>query len=109
MATRAEWAGRVARWEASGLSAAAFAARERIDAKRLVWWRWKLRSTPPASSAAAIDFLPVRVLDAQPARPSPAGPIEIALPNGRVVRVPAGFDAADLERVLAIASGPSAC
>ncbi|WP_437331916.1 IS66 family insertion sequence element accessory protein TnpA [Sorangium sp. So ce394] len=66
---------RVGRWEASGLSAAAFATRERIEAKRLVWWRWKLRSTPPAGSAAVIDFLPVRVLDAQPARPSPAGPI----------------------------------
>lgn len=109
MATRAQWAERVARWEASGLSGAAFAARERIDAKRLVWWRWKLRSTPPTPSPAAIDFLPVRVLHAQPARPSPAGPIEIALPNGRVVRVPAGFDATELERVLAIASGQGAC
>jgi transposase len=40
------------------------------------------------------------------ARPAGAGkPIEIALPNGRVVRVPPEFDAAELERVLAIASG----
>jgi transposase len=85
---------------------AAFAARERVEAKRLVWWRWKLRSSSPPPSAAAIDFLPVRVVDA---RPSPAGPIEIALPNGRVVRVPAGFDSAELERVLAIAAGQSAC
>ncbi|WP_437738887.1 IS66 family insertion sequence element accessory protein TnpA [Sorangium sp. So ce1335] len=60
------------RWEASGLSAAAFATRERIEAKRLVWWRWKLRSTPPAGSAAVIDFLPVRVLDA-PARSTEPG------------------------------------
>jgi transposase len=29
--------------------------------------------------------------------------VEIALPNGRVVRVPPGFDATTLARVLAIA------
>jgi len=31
--------------------------------------------------------------------------VEIALPNGRIVRVPPGFAAHDLERALAIASG----
>jgi hypothetical protein len=33
-----------------------------------------------------------------------ATPIEIALPNGRLVRVRSGFDPAMLERVLAIAA-----
>jgi transposase len=109
MATRAEWADRVARWEASGLSAAAFAAREGLAAKRLVWWRWKLRSSPMTPSVTAIDFLPARIVDASSRLPSAASPIEIVLPNGRVVRVPAGFDAAELERVLAVAAGPDAC
>lgn len=40
-----------------------------------------------------------------PAAPRAAGAVEIELPNGRVVRVPPGFSSADLERVLAIASG----
>lgn len=105
MATRVEWAARVGRWEASGLSAAAFAERAGISAKSLVWWRWKLRSLPQAPAPAALNFLPVRVVDTR-ARPAGAGrPIEVALPNGRVVRVPPEFDAAELERVLAIASG----
>jgi transposase len=108
MASRAEWAERVARWEASGLSAGAFAARERLAAKSLVWWRWKLRASPsPASSP--LDFLPVRVVSTAAARSVTAGPIEVVLPNGRIVRVPAGFDEADLERVLVVASGSGAC
>lgn len=109
MATRMEWAERVGRWEASGLSAALFAARTGISAKSLVWWRWKLRSLPQVALAPALDFLPVRVVDTRAHPPSTVEPIEIALPNGRVVRVPTGFDAAELERVLAIASGQGAC
>jgi transposase len=109
MASRAEWAERVARWEASGLSAAAFAARERLSAKSLVWWRWKLRTSPSVPTASPLEFLPVRVVRTATARPSTAEPIEILLPNGRIVRVPAGVDEADLERVLAVASGSSAC
>jgi transposase len=108
MATRDEWAGHVKQWEASGLDAAAYAAREGIIAKRLVWWRWKLRSTP-ATSAPESRFLPVRIVDSA-ARPEPAAAsIEIALPNGRVVRVAPGFDPAALEQVLAIADRGDAC
>ena len=109
MATRAEWAERVERWEASGLSAATFAKRERLVVKRLVWWRWKLRASSSAPTASPLDFLPVRVVSTATTRPSTAGPIEIVLPNGRVVRVPLGFDEADLERVLAVASDSAAC
>lgn len=35
MATREEWAGRVGRWERSGLKGEAFAAREHIKLKQL--------------------------------------------------------------------------
>lgn len=104
MATRGEWAERVDRWQKSGLSAKDFAARERIESRRLVWWRWKLQSSSPEQR-----FLPVRVVDAA-ARPAGASvPLEIALPNGRVVRVPEGFDPAMLERVLSIASEGTSC
>ena len=56
MATRAEWAGRVERWERSGLSAEKFARREGYRPKQLYWWRWKLRAdgasqhSPPSST-----------------------------------------------------------
>ncbi len=39
------------------------------------------------------------------ARAAGASAVEIQLPNGRVVRVPAGFAPEELERLLAIASG----
>jgi hypothetical protein len=86
-----------------------FAARERIAAQRLVWWRWKLRSSPPSPETSALDFLPVRVVGTATRAPGTSSLLEIVLPNGRIVRVPAGFDAAELERVLAIASGPGSC
>ena len=103
MAMRSEWAERVERWQRSGQSAAEFAAHERINAKRLVWWRWKLRSAPPP--APELRFLPVRVVDSGAGPPGSAVAIEVVLPNGRVVRVPPGFEPAMLESVLSIASG----
>jgi transposase len=106
MATRAEWADRVERWERSGLRAEVFAARERIKAKRLTWWRWSLRSSSATAVAgrAPMRFLPVRVVETAGSATSSVAPLEIVLPNGRVVRVAPGVDPATLERVLAIAS-----
>jgi transposase len=105
MATKTEWAEWVKQWATSGLDAAAFAKREHINAKRLVWWRWKLRSSaalhrPPDS----VQFLPVRVVETATAMTNSAVPLEIALPNGLLVRIPPGFDPATLARVLSIAS-----
>ena len=103
MATRDEWADRVGRWQRSGLSAEAFAGRERLNAKQLTWWRWRLRTsaTPPPEPA---PFLPVRIVEAASPSANSTVSVEIALANGRVVRVPPGFDATTLARVLAIAS-----
>lgn len=98
MASRAEWASRVKRWQASGLTAGEFAEREGIGERSLVWWKWNLKRAP-ASSAAA--FLPVRVIEAQ-AVSSAAEGFEIALPNGCVVRVPVKFDPVALEHILAV-------
>lgn len=112
MATRVEWAERVARWERSGLSAEKFARREGYQPKQLYWWRWKLRADrpsrrSPSSLTEAPRFLPVHVVtDASVVTPEP---IEIALPNGRVVRVRPGFDPATLERVLALAAEETPC
>ena len=108
MATRAEWDERVKRWAKSGISIEAFAAREGLDAKRLKWWRWKLGTQvpPPASEPR---FVPVRVVDSGADSADGAAPLEVVLPNGRVVRVPAAFDAEALERVLAIASREGQC
>ena len=119
MATRAEWSERVERWKQSGLSAKAFAGLEGLKVQSLYWWTSRLRT----SSGAALQstpprFLPVRVVkspQAQLARvgvaPSPATAtgIELALPNGCIVRVQEGFDATTLARLLRVAGGTSAC
>jgi hypothetical protein len=99
--SRDEWSLRVQRWERSGLSASAFAAREAVRAKSLVWWRWKLcrgeeRGSEGESAASAFVRLEA------PASTS-GDVIEIALDNGRVVRVPPVFDDSVLVRVLAVA------
>ncbi len=110
MATRDVWAKRLERWRKSGLSAEDFAAREGIKSKQLGWWRWKLRSFSSEPAAPGLpQFLPVRVVAPVACPPVATAPVEIGLPNGRVVRVTAGFDAATLERVLEIASEGGAC
>jgi transposase len=105
MATRDVWEQRVERWRKSGLSVEDFAAREGIKSSQLVWWRWKLSTSPRRPAAPApVQFLPVRVVDVRTRPRGAAVSLEIALPNGRVVRVPEGFDPATLARVLVIAS-----
>jgi hypothetical protein len=62
--TRATWAARVARWTSSGLTAAAFAARERINPRTLTYWRWRLRAdgaTALPSPRRAAPFVEVVV------------------------------------------------
>ena len=110
MATRSEWAERVGRWRRSGLEADEFAAREGVNPKRLVWWRWKLRSATPSPPAPELRFLPVHVVDTASGPSGPGVALEVVLPNGRVVRVAPGFDPAMLESVLSIAaSGGARC
>jgi hypothetical protein len=108
MATRAEWSKRVERWQKSGLNAEEFGAREGIKPKQLGWWRWRLRSSSP-TPAPELRFLPVRVVDSSAPPAGSGATLEVVLPNGRVVRVPPGFDPAMLERILSIASEASPC
>ncbi|WP_437711720.1 IS66 family insertion sequence element accessory protein TnpB [Sorangium sp. So ce448] len=94
------------------LSAEKFARREGCTPKQLYWWHWKLRadgpSQPsPSSSTEPPRFLPVHVV--ADASPVVTEPIEIAPPNGRVVRVRPGFDPATLERVLTLAAEEMPC
>jgi transposase len=105
MATKTEWAEWVKQWETSGLDAEVFAKRERINAKRLVWWRWKLRTSAALPRPTEpVQFLPVRVVETATSTTTSAVPLEIALPNGLLVRIPPGFDPTTLQRVLSIAS-----
>ena len=106
-----EWRERLEQWKKSGKHIEVFAKEKKLPLKQLKWWRWRLGySSVKIADARPPDFLPVRVIEAQ--APPLAGvtvPIEIALPNGCVVRVAPGFDASTLQRVIAIASEYGPC
>jgi len=109
---KAEWAERVKRWEKSGVGGEEFAEGEGIDAKRLTWWRWKLRTEAAvAPKRVPVRFLPVRVVGEVTVTTAVAeSPIEVVLGNGRTIRVSSGFDAVTLARVLRVATeGGDSC
>ena len=104
----AKWARRVERLERSGLSIRTFAAREGLPAGSLSSWKWKLaQRRRPTSGAGARDGAPLRFVElktpaAAPAKPTTAPAFEVVLGMGRMVRVPGGFDAADLVRLVGV-------
>ena len=83
----------LAAFEASGLSQAAFARSRGVSPTSLNNWirRWRR----PGETATAL--VPVHVVPGGPSTP----PFEVRLGNRRIVRVPSGFDAAELRRLLA--------
>jgi len=91
----AEWAKRVERWQRSGLSAAAYGAREGIPGDQLSWWKWNLgRKAMAARGEVAPDkvrFVPARVVErAAPTRAR--SQVEVVLGNGRLVRIMGAVD-----------------
>jgi hypothetical protein len=98
--TRATWAARVARWTSSGLTAAAFAARERINPRTLTYWRWRLRADGTAALPSPRRAAPfVELVVPEVAHDAPAG-LEIVLPTGYRVRLTEPVVAATLRTVL---------
>jgi transposase-like protein len=94
----------------SGLSAAAFARRYGIRAERLR--RWVRELEEEGRNDGALRFHPVRVVQRREEReesPPRRRPIEIVTRRGARVRVPAGFRAEDLERVLVVLGEGEGC
>lgn len=81
-ATRAIWAERVARWERSGLTAAAFATRAGVNAHTLAYWKWRLKTAAPAG----LGFVEV----VSPLAREEHGPavVDVTSPAGYRLRVP---------------------
>jgi transposase len=93
------WAKRVERLKKSGLSIRAFAAREGLPSGSLSHWKWKLER----QSGQALR--PTRFVELKTSGPGlggPAVPYEVVLASGRVVRVPRGFDAVELGRLVGV-------
>jgi len=101
--SRDVWARRMARWSRSGLSRDAFAAREGVKPARLSWWRWYLALPRARGAGSALVKPAVTFVEVAPvvAEGQDLERIEVALVNGRVVRVPPAFVDAELVRVLA--------
>jgi hypothetical protein len=106
MATRAKWIERVEKWERSGLGTAEFALREGVNPTQFERWCRELRASQPplAEPQQAHLAKPSGVaLAASAAAPVPEW-IDIALPDGGLVRLLPGVDAATLACVLAAAA-----
>lgn len=104
-AAEARWAKRVERLERSGLSIRTFAAREGLKPGSLSFWKWKLAGRCGREQRATEAVAPVRFVElTAKAAPSAAGTagFEVVLASGRAVRVPGGFDAAELTRLVEV-------
>ena len=88
-------------WERSGLSPAEFCRREGLDRQRLRRWR---RKRVEGSGDTALGLHPVRVVGA-PVRCD--GVLELELPQGPRLRIPAGCDEATLACVLRLLASPA--
>lgn len=105
------WRALVAEQRRSGLTIAAFCLDRQLAASAFHYWKRELRTrdTERRSARPAARFLPVLVADAPTTSPAGSALLELALPSGEVLRVPAGFDPATLARVLAVLRGQPAC
>lgn len=93
------------RWRASGATQAQFCRSEGISRKTLGRWRREFREDGKGATGSAREARFVRV-DLGERRAGEA--FEVKLRSGVRVRVPLGFDAGDLERLLGVLE-PSAC
>ena len=92
---REEWPKLVARWEASGESAAVFARHVGANAMTLYRWRRELRS-------AALGPALSKIVEVRPAQMATDDRFEVRLGDGRSVEVPPSFEAGALERLLRV-------
>ena len=93
----------VGAWQRSARSLASFAREHGVEAARVARWAARLRA-----AEGSVRFHPVRVVGV--ARQSEeTEPLEVVLGNGRRVRVPAGFAAEHLQRVLDVLERRTAC
>ena len=95
---RRVWQARLRRFAESDLSVAAFCRQERVSAPSFYEWRRKLARTNGTRSVARREapvFVPVRI--------EPAAVVEMRLPNGVLVSLPAG-DVATLAAAITAAA-----
>jgi transposase len=109
-ANRREWSRRVARWRRSGKTSKEFAAETGVNPGTLLWWSTKLRAVRGVAEAAGATRRQDRG-SAERREPWPivelSGGVvddrfELEVGGGRRLRIPPGFDADALGRLLAV-------
>lgn len=95
--------GRTVRWYClqHGLSEPSFYAWRRSIQQR-DWQAARSGQHRPVTRDSVATFVPVTVV-------APAPALEVVLGDGRSIRVPAGFDAATLQRLLAVLDKAPSC
>lgn len=93
-------------WRRSGQTRTEFAVTHGISVERLSRWARRLGEMSPKD---AVRFHPVRVEPASAMHVSRDERIELELGNGCRARLPRGFDAGDLRRVLDVLGGNAGC
>ncbi len=89
-----ESSGIVSAWKRSGLSRGEFARRAGVNPVTLGWWKWRLQAEPEPDLPAFVDVV---------VEDSPQRAPDFDLTVGEFsVRVPLGFDAFELQRLLAV-------
>ena len=94
------WLDLITRWKTSGQSVAAFCAARGVSQASFYAWRKRLIARGKAPTACAPpppSFAAVRVV--------PGIPVEVVLPTGVVVRVPAGSEPDAVARLVAALGG----
>jgi len=92
----------LARWQRSGLTLREFGEKRGIPPSTLSWWRRVFRDAGAEDVNGSSAENPVVFTEVpQPANvPRTPSILEIVLPSGHLVRVPAGADTGTLRRVL---------
>ena len=103
--SREEWRKRVERWKDSGLTAEQFATELGINPRTLQFWQYKLRqaseSKPRAGVKRGVRKDPLRLVEVHSTVTDASG-FELELGNSKRLRIPSGFDASALERLLVV-------
>lgn len=109
---REVWVRRIERWRESGLSAKEFAARHGFKATTLSHWSWRLRQEKTRETTAQVQqahrprrvstapLAPLSFIEVSPALAEER--FELELTDGRRIRIPSGFTAEALQRLLGV-------
>jgi hypothetical protein len=119
MMRRDEWARHIEDWKRSGLDAADYGKQHGIAPKKLYWWSWFLRARMKRATVAGgaklallprpqAALLPVRLraLPALRRATAEVSSVEVALPNGTVIRASSAVDSAWLGRLVVGGTAP---